>query len=790
MKLNFRCSPGIYNIMKRIFFFLPLIAVSLFSSALGQIEPPKMSIDGLKDVVTVRRDSRGIPYIEAKNDADLYFAQGYVMASDRLFQMDSMRRLARGTTAEVFGTQTLEEDKRWRRFGFASIVERSLSSLTPETRSALESYAKGVNAYIATLDDKSMPPEFKILQYKPTPWQPTDSMIIGKILADGLSTTWRADLIKASLVGIDKQKLADLSNPVTPSDVVLFGKDGKPAAEKSKGNRVEVSATVLAFAEKDEELRASSLKRVGLYAEGLAASNNWVISGNRTADGKAMLANDPHLPGTAPGIWYLIDLRSPGAHAAGVTVPGGPGVAIGHNDSIAWGMTNVGPDVQDLYVETFNDAGEYKTPAGWVKPVIRKEIISVRTNPMKTDTVEQTIEVLETRNGVVIADETGKKYALKWMARDPKYVEVNTFYHLNRAKDWTTFKDALKLFGLSPQNAVYADIKGNIGWRVAGQVPIRKTGDGSVPYDGSTTDGDWLGNIPFDELPNLYNPPEGFIVTANQRIAGTDYKYQQMTRTFMSSRARRIHDLLAANNKVTMDDSRDIQHDIYNQPLALIARSIVADGTVSPETLAVLRDWDGKMAVDSRGAVLATELRNCISNKIADANKPVPSFLINQRIVELAIREKLSRWLPADVKTYGELYKQCDGSVRTTLAASKTYGGDPSGWVWGKTFVSRFPHPLASVPFIGGQFATPSVPIPGSRDTPNVGSGVSMRLIASPGDWDATRHVIPLGQSGIPSSPHFKDQFELWRTGTPAILPFTQAAIEKAAVQVVVMGPK
>ncbi len=788
---------------------MPLVVFSLMAVAAGQITPVRMSVEGLKEEVTVWRDSRGVPYIEAKNDADLYFAQGYVMASDRLFQMDSMRRLARGQTAELSGESRLEEDKRWRRFGFASIVEQSLSSLTPETRSALEAYAKGVNAYIATLDDKTMPPEFKILQYKPTPWQPTDSMIIGKILADGLSSTWRADLIKASLVGIDKQKFADLTNPVTPYDVVLFGKDTKTGGGVAMseppalagGTNVESISTplppayaggsdkILAFAAKDEELRKSSLERVGLYAEGLAASNNWVISGKRTADGKAMLANDPHLPGTAPGIWYLIDLRAPGMHAAGVTIPGGPGVAIGHNDSIAWGLTNVGPDVQDLYVETFNDAGEYKTPTGWAKPVIRKEIISVRTNPMKTDTVEQTIEVLETRNGVVIADETGKKYALKWTARDPKYPEVNAFYHLNRAKDWATFKDALKLFGLSPQNAVYADIKGNIGWRVAGQVPIRRTGDGSLPYDGTTTDGDWLGNIPFDELPNLYNPPEGFIVTANQRIAGTDYKYQQMTRTYMSSRARRIYDLLAANNKVTMDDSRDIQHDIYNQPLALIARSIVADGSVSAETLAVLRDWDGKMAVDSRGAVLANEMRNCISNKIADNNKPVPSFLINQRIVELAIREKLTQWLPAGVKTYGELYKQCDGSVRADLGASKTYGSDPSGWVWGKTFVSRFPHPLASVPFIGGQFATPIVAIPGSRDTPNVGSSVSMRLITTPGNWDATRHVIPLGQSGVPSSPHFRDQFDLWKDGTPAILPYSKAAIEKAATQIVVMSP-
>ncbi len=786
--------------------FLVLVSLVFGSQIYTQSVPTKLVINGITEVVTVRRDGRGIPYIEAKNDADLYFAQGYVFASDRLWQMDLMRRLARGQMAEVFGETQLESDKRWRRFGFASVVEQSLSALTPQTRLGLDRYAAGVNAYIATLDDKTTPPEFKILQYKPTPWLVTDSMIIVKVLSDGLSSTWRTDLIKASLLGIDKQKLADLMNPVTPSDVVLFGKDKGGDLSGSEGGLSSqpsfadikntlptgrVSASTLAAAEKDDAIRKASLESVGLYAEELAASNNWVISGKRTADGRAMLANDPHLSPTTPGIWYLIDLKSPTLHVAGVTIPGGPGVSIGHNDSIAWGMTNVGPDVQDLYVETFNDAGEYKTPTGWVKPVIRKETINVRTNLMKPETTPQTIEVMETRNGVVITDEVGKKYALKWMARDPKYPEVEAIAQMNRANDWGTFKNALRSFALSPQNVVYADVKGNIGWHVAGQVPIRRTGDGSLPYDGSTGEGDWLGNIPFDELPNLYNPPGGFIVTANQRIAGTDYRYQQMSRTYMSARARRIYDLLSAKKQgMTMDDSRDIQHDVYNQPLAEIAKSIVADGSASAETLAVLKGWDGKMVADSGGAVLANDIRNCIANKMADDNKPVPSFLINQRIVERAIREKLERWLPAGVKTYGELYRACDGSVRTSLAASKTYGADPAGWVWGKTWTARFPHPLAAVPFVGGQFATPNVAISGSGQTPHVGSSVSMRLIASPGNWDATRHVIPLGQSGDPKSPHFKDQFDAWRTGAPMIFPFTKAAVEKAAVQVVVMSPR
>lgn len=775
--------------MKPITIALPLIAFCFISSAIGQPSSGRLNISGLKSDVTVYRDDRGIPHIEAKNDADLYFAQGYVMASDRLFQMDSARRLARGQTAELSGEARLEEDKRWRRFGFASLVEQSLASMSAQQRAPLDDYARGVNAFIATLDDKTMPVEFKILQYKPTPWLPTDSLIIGAVLADALSSTWRIDIIMASLTGGDRQKLADLKNQVTPYDVVLFGKDTKPAA--AAVGRQSVSERMIAMAERDELLRKDSLERIGLYAEDLAASNNWVISGKRTADGKAMLANDPHLAPSTPGIWYLVDLKAPSHHVAGVTIPGMPGVAIGHNDYIAWGMTNVGPDAQDLYIETFNDAGEYKTPAGWAKPVIRKETINVRTNLMKPETQAQTIDVMETRNGVIIADDSGRKYALKWTARNPKNLTLDAFQMIDRATDWKSFQAALKRFGGPAHNFVYADIKGNIGWHIAGAIPTRKTGEGAVPYDGSTTDGDWTGEIPFDELPSLFNPASGFIVTANQRTVGTDYKYPAMTRAAATPwRARRIYDLLSKLTKATMDDSRDIQYDAYNIPLAMIAKAIVAEGSVSAETLAVLKDWDGKMLPDSRGAVLANEIRNCVGNKMADDNKPVPTLLIQSRILDRAIEEKLPRWLPSSYNSYGEMYKACDASVRTGLAANKTYGSDPSGWVWGKTFVSRFTHPLASAPFIGSQFATPVVGIAGSRDTPNVGSNVSMRLIASPGNWDATRHVIPMGESGDPRSPHFKDQFELWRLGTPAVFAFSDSAVRQAAKETWILSPK
>jgi penicillin amidase len=765
--------------------FILLLASMVFAQ---QMPSSSLTVAGLKQEVTVRRDDRGIPYIQASSDADLYFAQGYITAGDRLWQMDLMRRLARGETAEIFGGGTLEEDKRWRRFGFSQIAEASLAELSPALRAALNDYARGVNAYIAMLDEKTMPVEFRILQYKPKEWHPTDTIVIGKILADALSTTWQNDLLRASLKKLSPEKFADLTNDVTPYDVVLFGTD-TPAKQTHAGSVDEhpVPSSILQAAAKDMKVRADSLARVGLYAEDLAASNNWVISGKRTNDGKPILANDPHLMATAPGVWYISHLSSPNLRVAGVTFPGVPGIVLGHNENIAWGATNVGPDVQDVYYETFNARGEYKTPAGWEKPTVRKEKILVRNSPLKTETREVDYDVMETRNGVIVIEDSGKKYSLKWTARDPKNNEFEAFFGINRARNWNDFKSALKTYGGATQNFVYADVKGNIGWYAAGRIPIRRVGDGSMPYDGSTTEGDWTGYIPFDELPNLYDPPNGLIVTANQRIVGTSYKYTQMsTRAAPPWRARRVFDLLNSKTKITMDDVRDVQYDTYNIPLANLAKEFVASGITS-QTTELFRKWNGKMTADSPAGLLADRIMGCMASRMDDDLMGVPSSIVRERVVDWALREKPARWLPHEFKTYGELLQSCDATRRTELA--NKFGTDQAQWLWGKVWQSRFPHPLAVVPLIGAQFATPAVPLDGSGQTPNVGSNVSMRFIASPGSWDATRLVIPLGESGAPASTHFKDQFEAWRTGSPTVFRFSQTAVQAAARETLHMTP-
>ncbi|MGH9819064.1 MAG: penicillin acylase family protein, partial [Pyrinomonadaceae bacterium] len=381
---------------------------------------------------------------------------------------------------------------------------------------------------------------------------------------------------------------------------------------------------------------------VGLYAEDLAASNNWVVSGSRTADGKPLLANDPHLPPTAPGIWYLANLSAPGLHVAGVTFPGVPGIILGHNDSIAWGATNVGPDVQDLYLESFDELGRYKSSQGPKQPVDRMEQIKVRKNILKPDTDVSSLDVLETDNGPIIFEDGTKNYSLKWTAFDPKNSEFEAFFRLDRAKNWDDFRGALKTYGGAMQNFIFADVKGNIGWYAGGRIPIRRVGDGSLPYDGSTTDGDWVGYVPFDELPNLYNPKDGYIVTANQRTVGTGYKYFGVYARDIALpwRAHRIRDLLAKNTKVTMDDVRDVQYDVFNLPLYDLAKQIVSLNAASSETLNVIKNWDGRMTADSEAALLVNEIRGCAANAIANDNKPAPAYLIRERILFWAIEQQ------------------------------------------------------------------------------------------------------------------------------------------------------
>lgn len=791
---------------------LPSVCVLAQQTAAPSASSNTLRLAGLRSSVTVRRDERGIPYIEAQSEADLYFAQGYVTASERLWQMDIFRRNARGELSEIFGERTLKEDQRHRAFGSAQLAEALVEKLSPQVRAALEAYARGVNAFIESLDGKSLPPEFQILQYKPRPWRPADSIVVGKNLAEALSTTWTTDIMRASLSDLPADKRAALLTETSPLDVLVVGHD--KAATQKKSARGSSSTRKQGVAVGVETLQAlaeivqtteRSLERIGLTAEGRAASNNWVVSGKRTATGKPLLANDPHLPPSAPSIWYMTELSAPGLHVAGVTFPGAPGVVLGHNERIAWGATNLGPDVQDVYLEKFDkdNPRRYMTPAGWREAEVRREEIKVRKNFTDTATDTVPFEVTITRHGPIILEKEGKRYALRWTALMPDSVEFEGFFFLNRAGNWKEFTEALSRYKGPTQNFVYADVDGHIGYYGAGSIPIRKSGDGSVPYDGSTDEGEWTGFIPFDKLPHLYDPPSGMIVTANQRVAGSDYPYFLTHEWAAPYRARRIFTLLQEKQKLTAEDFLAIQGDVYSIASATFAREAVKvlKGTTAMgdeklrDALALLESWDGRLTADSRAALIAAQMRQSFRRRVLDAALGIRSINYSwsnsDTLVDRIITERPPEWLPKEFSSYADLLRL---SLADTLQLIKAnFGEDESKWTWGSYAKARFPHPLAAAPLIGQQFAIAPFPQNGSGSfggpTVNVGAGVSMRFIADTSDWDKTRHGIAVGESGLPSSPHWSDQLADWRAVSPRIFPFSAAAIKSAAKETMTLEP-
>jgi penicillin amidase len=796
----------------RVCLTVVILGYSILSGPSISSAQQSIQLKGLHDRVTITRDERGIPYIEAKNDEDLYFAQGYVTASDRLWQMDLFRRTARGELAEVLGAgpnnSALEQDKQHRILGFAQEADAEAAQASPQSRAGLEAYSNGVNAYIASLDAKSLPPEFQILQYRPRPWTASDSLIVAKLFAEALSNTWRLDLMREGLSVLPVEKRMALMPEISPLDVLVVGRDTKPTKSPSTNLRNPTPfsrETILALAE-NEETSTAALARIGFHAETLAASNNWVVSGKHTVSGKPLLANDPHLAASAPPIWHMVHLTTPGLRVAGITAPGLPGVIIGHNDHIAWGFTNVGPDVQDLYLEKFDpaDAKRYLTPSGWRDANIRHEEIKVRKGFTDSSTNTVSVDVTVTRHGPIVFEKEGKRYALRWTALDPKVNRPDVTFAMDRARNWKEFGKALELFTAPTQNIVYADVNGHIGYHAAGVVPVRKSGDGSVPYDGSTDDGEWVAYLPVDKLPQVLDPPSGIIVTANQRIVGTSYQYFLTHSWAQPYRARRIFDLLNQKPKLTAEDFRHIQGDVFSIAGTLFAQESVkilrSQLTPTDEKLRATIDacekWYGQINADSHVAPVLAQMRLAFRSRILTAalgEDLVKTFQWSNfdTTLDRVITEQPKDWLPKEFKNYADFLRTCyDDAVKVL---TKSIGPDEAKWTWGEMVKSRFPHPLAGAPLVGLQFTIPPFPQNGTGGlagaTVNVGSSVSMRLIADPSDWDKTQHGITLGESGLPSSPHWKDQLDDWRAVTPRVFPFSAAAVAKATKERLVLEP-
>lgn len=800
--------------MRRLAVLFPALLCLVIPLNSSQTAPQQtaVQIKGIKDRITIRRDERGIPYVEAQNDEDLYFGQGYAAAQDRLWQMDLFRRTARGELAEILGAGpnnvAIDQDKLHRTYGFAQTAEAELANASPQTRATLEAYARGVNAYASSLDPKSMPPEFQILQYSFRPWTPADSLVVVKIFAEALSDTWRLDIMRQAMSILPAEKRAELLPEISAIDVLVLGKDTQSKVKSSALVKPErVSPETLANLAHNREIAAAALDRVGLHTDALAASNNWVVSGKRTVTGKPLLSNDPHLRATAPSIWHLVHLSAPGVRVAGVGTAGLPGVIIGHNDRIAWGFTNVGPDVQDLYVEKFNpdNPKQYQTPSGWQAVVIRREEIKVRKGIGSSEHDVVNYDVTVTRHGPIIFEGDGKRYALRWTALDPSKNNPNSTVALNRAGNWKEFNAALESFTAPTQNIVYADVDGHIGYHAAGVVPIRKSGDGSVPYDGATDAGEWTSYIPIAKLPTLYDPPSGIIVTANQRIVGTDYPYFLTHSWAQPYRARRIFDLLNEKPKLSSDDFRRVLGDVYSiagmtftkEAVKLLRPKLTPTDEKLRATLDAFEKWDGRVNAESTVAPIAAQMRLAFRSKILTAalgQELVRNYQWSNfdTTLDRVLVEQRAAWLPKEFSSYADLLRASyDDAVN---ALTRNLGADETKWTWGEMAKARFPHPLGGAPFIGGQFTIPPFPQNGTGGfigaTVNVGQSVSMRLIADPSNWDKTQQGIALGESGWPKSPHWSDQLADWRAVTPREFPFTQPAVLAATKETLILEPQ
>jgi penicillin amidase len=780
-------------------------------------------LPGLQKEVSVERDNWGVPHIRAASLVDAVEAQGYVMAQDRLWQLDLMRRASRGQLSEIVGPLALNSDKQFRTFGFSRAAERDFAAMDKDSRALMEAYARGVNVFIEQ-HQNSLPLEFSLLKYKPQPWQPTDSLVIAGYMYQTLTDTWERELDRAKVeerVGPDRSK--DLFSPDAPMDHFVVGDPGGPH-DGSQAARADPddedddddempTDTVLKAADRGPsavptpETFADITSALGPSIEGYfeetqseirqgLGSNNWVVSGANTATGKPLLANDTHLELSIPPIWYEIHLTAPGFNAKGFTLPGAPLIVIGHNDHIAWGFTNNGADVQDLYIETFNPAApdEYRVNGSWTKAQIFDELIRVKGQS------DEHLNVVVTRHGPIVHRDDHKAYALRWTALEPGGLG-STYNWLSTANNWREFRDIMKRVWGPGQNAVYADVDGNIGYVMAARVPTRKKGHGEVPVPGDTDDYEWTGYIPFEQLPQALNPDSGLIVTANARVVGPNYKPYLTDRWEEPYRTARIYDLLHDKTGLRPVDMLKVETDTYSYPHVFLADQISsAAKKVQPK--------------DARARNLADALKDW--NGIADADSPLVSFLVMARraaldlllepylgkdtnlyswrstaFLQKVLTERPPNWLPPAYKNYDELLAAtADRAV--SMLGEQTKSQRVEDWQWKELNSLDMLHPIGREGFLKWLLSVSNKPQSGTSYSVRAATkrhGPSMRFIANLANWDDSIQILPAGESGQLGSGHYTDQFSYWYEGKPIVTPFSDAAEAKARKHTLKLTP-
>ncbi|HUJ49310.1 MAG TPA: penicillin acylase family protein [Bryobacteraceae bacterium] len=675
----------------------------------GQIAAP------ISAKATVERDALGVPHIAAANWEDAIFLQGYVTAQDRLWQMDALRRLAAGELSEIIGPSALELDREARRLRMRRMAHEYYQNLTAGDRAVLAAYARGVNYFIETHRDR-LPLEFSLLRYDPRPWSIEDSLLCGLQMYRNLTTTWREELQKAAMLASGDRAKVDFLFP----------------------------------------------SRIG--TEFQPGSNAWAISGKHTASGKPILANDPHLEWGIPSTWYQVHLQAPGLDVIGVSLPGLPCVIIGHNQRIAWGVTNLGYDVQDLYIEKIDPRTGRYLFRGQLEQA-RSEIEWIGVKGQKPQEFRQWV----TRHGPVSIAEGNRFFALRWSAAEPSSFQY-PFLDLNRANNWTEFTAALARFPGPGQNFVYADVDGNIGYHATGKLPIRKY-EGDVPVDGSSGDFEWQGFIPFDQLPAFYNPPQGWIVTANQDPFPDNYPYSVHGSFAAPYRSLEIRSLLASHDGWKPGDMLAVEKDVYSAFLDHLARMLVAAydrskpaGSNLSDAVGLLRSWNGQMDKGSAAPMLISVVYQALRKRIADSAAPGKSDLYGPQMAPAVVEQILDRGARG-------WFQDRDGLLMRALSEGiengrRLQGSNVKRWNYGSYNELAIRHPVGDkLPLLGPYFNVGPVPMSGSSTTIKQTTqilGPSMRFVADLGEWDRSLNNITIGESGQILSRHYKDEWDAY----------------------------
>lgn len=744
-----------------VLFLLLLIIIGYFYFN-NKIDKSLPQIEGtielpVTETVTVTTDESGVPHIKANNLKDLYMAQGYVQAQNRLFQMELARRQASGTLSEIVGEATISSDKYFRTLGLRRAAEKSYEIYDEEAKNVLDWFSDGVNVYIEeAIRNGSLPIEFMFIGAKPEPWTPIDSLTIGKYMAFDLGGHWERQAFNYYLL---KKFSLEKAYELFPS----YPKDRKTVIE--------------------EEIDIVASFKDAIIPDPFNGSNNWVVSGEKTASGKPLLADDPHLGLGTPSIWYQMHLETEDLNVSGVIFAGVPGIILGHNDYIAWGVTNTGPDVQQLYIEkrdpkdddAFLFEGEYE------KAQIIKEPIHVKG--------EKTIdyEVVETRNGPIISEfakESGKDtvLSLRWTALD-KTKELHAILQLNRATNWEEFEKGLKDFHVPAQNFVFAASDGTIAYKANGKIPIYANGkDALLPLPGWDEQYQWKDFIPFDELPKLVDPKKGFIATANNKIAGKEYPYHISNVWAQPYRYERIFEVLQPNDQLTIQDMKNLQMDTVNLrarefvPLFIETLKDEPLSDTASNALQLLEKWNYNDDANLSQPLLFEHWMNEIENLLYDEIDDEVMELFSskgQATDELLRLGNNSIWIDDN----GGLIKVLHSSLNEAIGKLEAeYGIDQSKWKWGDYHQVQFEHPLASANK-GLEYLfhkEKPLPVNGSAVTPMaarhneegiVDHGASWRFVIDFSDITTGHHIVGPGQSGHFLSPFYNDQTVDWIEG-------------------------